>query len=46
MDEAGCPKCITVDHQTLEDGTVTVRMRDLAADASWQNGLNADAVAG
>lgn len=28
QDEAGTPFCITVDHQTLEDGTVTVRDRD------------------
>jgi glycyl-tRNA synthetase len=28
MDEAGTPYCITVDGQTLEDGTVTVRDRD------------------
>ena len=28
MDEAGTPFCITVDGQTLEDGTVTVRDRD------------------
>ena len=27
-DEIGTPVCITVDHQTLEDGTVTLRMRD------------------
>jgi len=27
-DEIGVPKCITVDHQTLEDGTVTLRDRD------------------
>lgn len=27
-DEAGTPFCVTVDHQTLEDGTVTVRDRD------------------
>lgn len=27
-DEIGTPVCITVDHQTLEDGTVTVRYRD------------------
>ena len=27
-DEIGIPKCITVDHQTLEDGTVTLRDRD------------------
>lgn len=28
QDLAGTPFCITVDHQTLEDGTVTVRHRD------------------
>ncbi len=28
QDAAGTPFCITVDHQTLEDGTVTVRHRD------------------
>lgn len=28
QDEAGTPWCITVDFQTLEDGTVTVRDRD------------------
>jgi glycyl-tRNA synthetase len=28
MDEIGTPFCITVDRQTLEDGTVTVRDRD------------------
>ena len=27
-DEVGTPLCITVDFQTLEDGTVTVRDRD------------------
>ena len=27
-DEIGTPLCITVDHQTLEDGTVTMRYRD------------------
>ena len=27
-DEIGTPVCITVDHQTLEDGTVTMRYRD------------------
>jgi len=27
-DEIGTPVCITVDHQTLEDGMVTLRMRD------------------
>jgi glycyl-tRNA synthetase len=28
QDEAGTPFCFTVDHQTLEDGTVTIRDRD------------------
>ena len=28
QDEAGTPFCVTVDSQTLEDGTVTVRDRD------------------
>jgi len=28
LDEIGSPFAITVDHQTLEDGTVTIRMRD------------------
>jgi glycyl-tRNA synthetase len=28
MDEIGAPMCITVDHQTLEDDTVTMRDRD------------------
>ncbi len=27
-DEAGTPWCVTVDGQTLEDGTVTIRDRD------------------
>jgi glycyl-tRNA synthetase len=28
QDEIGTPFCITVDHQTVEDGTVTIRERD------------------
>ncbi len=28
QDEIGTPECITIDYQTLEDGTVTVRDRD------------------
>ena len=27
-DEIGVPYCLTIDHQTLEDGTVTLRERD------------------
>lgn len=30
-DEIGTPVCITVDHQTMEDGTVTLRHRDSMA---------------
>ena len=28
QDEAGTPVCLTIDHQTLEDNTVTLRDRD------------------
>jgi glycyl-tRNA synthetase len=28
QDESGTPFCVTVDHQTIEDGTVTLRDRD------------------
>ena len=28
MDAIGTPFCVTVDHQTMEDGTVTIRYRD------------------
>ena len=31
QDALGTPFCVTVDHQTLEDGTVTVRHRDTMA---------------
>jgi glycyl-tRNA synthetase len=31
MDAIGTPFCITVDHQTLEDNTVTLRERDTMA---------------
>ena len=30
-DEIGTPVCITVDHQTMEDSTVTLRHRDSMA---------------
>ena len=30
QDEVGTPYCVTVDFQTLEDGTVTIRDRDTA----------------
>ena len=28
MDEIGTPSCVTIDYETLEQGTVTVRDRD------------------
>ncbi|MEI2702984.1 MAG: glycine--tRNA ligase [Baekduia sp.] len=31
QDEIGTPWCVTIDHQSLEDGTVTVRDRDTLA---------------
>ena len=31
LDEVGVPYCVTVDHQTLKDGTVTIRDRDTTA---------------
>jgi len=31
MDEAGTPFCLTIDHTTLEDQTVTIRYRDTGA---------------
>jgi len=31
QDEIGTPFCFTVDHDTLENGTITVRYRDTAA---------------
>jgi glycyl-tRNA synthetase len=40
MDEAGTPYCFTVDGQTKEDGTVTVRDRDTGA----QSRINKDKV--
>ena len=42
QDEAGTPFCITVDGQTIEDGTVTIRDRDSLS----QERIPADSVAG
>ncbi len=40
MDEAGTPLCITIDGQTMQDGTVTVRNRDtLAQERIPQDGV-------
>jgi glycyl-tRNA synthetase len=40
QDEIGTPFCVTIDYQTLEDGTVTIRNRDTTA----QERINLDAV--
>ncbi len=42
MDAIGTPFCITVDHQTLEDNTVTIRERD----SMTQERISADALEG
>jgi glycyl-tRNA synthetase len=31
QDEMGTPFCVTIDYETLEEGTVTIRNRDTAA---------------
>src|SRR5439155_25281767 len=38
QDEVGTPYCLTVDGQTIEDGTVTIRDRDTLQ----QEGIGAD----
>ena len=38
QDAIGTPVCVTVDHQTLEDNTVTIRHRD----SMEQERVNAD----
>ena len=42
QDEIGTPFCVTVDYDTLADGTVTIRHRDSMA----QERVNADQLAG
>ncbi|WP_456477794.1 glycine--tRNA ligase [Geoglobus ahangari] len=37
-DEIGTPFCVTVDHQTFEDGTVTIRDRDTTSQIRIQKG--------
>ena len=44
MDEVGTPCCVTVDYQTLEDGTVTIRDRDTAGQVRVKRAEVADAV--
>jgi glycyl-tRNA synthetase len=38
QDEVGTPYCVTVDYETLEDGTVTVRERDSTEQARVEDG--------
>ena len=40
MDAIGTPFCVTVDHQTKEDNTVTIRYRD----SMQQERISADKV--
>ncbi len=42
QDEIGTPFCVTVDYQTLEDGTVTVRERDSMEQTRFQKEKVAD----
>jgi glycyl-tRNA synthetase len=42
MDAIGTPYCITIDHQTLQDNTVTIRHRD----TMLQERVPADAISG
>jgi len=42
QDEIGTPWCITVDFQSLEDGTVTIRDRD----STKQERVGVDKIAG
>ncbi|MBI2444998.1 glycine--tRNA ligase [Candidatus Micrarchaeota archaeon] len=46
QDELGTPYCITVDHQTLEDGTVTLRERDSGGQTRVKMDKIADAIDG
>ncbi len=45
QDANGTPFCVTVDHQSLEDGTVTLRHRDTMAQERMDMSAVADAVA-
>ncbi len=45
MDEAGCPFCITIDGQTKEDDTVTIRDRDSMAQTRHKIGELEDIIA-
>jgi glycyl-tRNA synthetase len=38
MDAIGTPFCVTVDHQTKEDNTVTIRYRDSIKEAGFHHG--------
>jgi len=44
FDEIGTPFCITVDHQTFEDGTVTIRDRDTTSQVRVGKGRIAEVI--
>lgn len=46
LDEAGTPLAVTIDHQTLEDGTVTLRERDSMAQSRVHTSELAGTIAG
>jgi glycyl-tRNA synthetase len=46
MDALGTPFCITVDHQTKEDGTVTIRYRDSMKQERIQSNMVAEIIRG
>jgi len=46
MDEAGTPYCITIDGQTLEDDTVTVRERDTMVQTRHKTGELVEVIGG
>ena len=46
MDEIGTPYCITIDHTSLEDGTVTIRDRDSTEQVRIHSGSVITTIAG
>ncbi|HMF70514.1 MAG TPA: His/Gly/Thr/Pro-type tRNA ligase C-terminal domain-containing protein, partial [Flavitalea sp.] len=44
MDALGTPFCITVDHQSKEDGTVTIRYRDSMKQERIQGNMVAEII--
>ena len=44
MDAIGTPFCITIDHQSKEDGTVTIRYRDSMKQERIQGNMVAEII--